>query len=158
MEGQDQKEGNSNESNPNLDQVKREFAQEIKNIKAENIGESVKIDSDKPPKPPFVCPPLILDWLQDLSPKVQKAILCKDLTPEQKKMAEPLFIPTEDERTINRKMMSWLVGKLVEKFPEAERYFSDELWFMLMNGGLFWNRVKGVNEIKEAYPANGVKQ
>lgn len=79
---------------------------------------------------PFVIPDFVLNFLQDKPIWLQKQILCKNLSPDQIKEVESIFKPSQDELVISRQLVKKYLEKLVQAFPEVEKYISDEAVFL----------------------------
>ncbi len=78
---------------------------------------------------PFVVPDFVLDFLQDKPIEIQKFIICKNLSPDQKKKVEHVFQPNANELKINREAIRELLGDLCSKYPELQPYFSNKVIF-----------------------------
>lgn len=78
----------------------------------------------------FSCPDFVLNFLQDKPVWFQKKIICKNLSPDQIKEVEYIFKPSPDELIIARQVIKKYVEKLVESYPEVEKYISDESVFL----------------------------
>lgn len=72
----------------------------------------------------------LLDFLQDKPVTVQRLLITRGLSPDQKKKVEHIFQANESEISVNRAAIRELLIDLCTKYPELTPYFSNKTIFL----------------------------
>jgi hypothetical protein len=122
--------------------IEFELKEHLDKIDREGINfEEVKSDSTNTETiRPFIVPNFVLDFLQDKPIEIQKILITKNLSPDQKKKVEYIFRPNANELTINREAIRELISDLATKYPEIQPYFSNKMIFLGTFGFGFYER------------------
>lgn len=132
---------NEEKNEKNLDNFAKNLENEFKNF-GENDGKNAEKTENTSIGSSFVCPNFVLDFLQDKPTWLQKSIICKNFGTDQIKEVEYIFKPSADELTIARQVIKKYIEKLVNAYPEVEKYLSEESVFLGSWGISFHERRK----------------
>jgi hypothetical protein len=72
----------------------------------------------------------LLDFLQDKPITIQRLLITKGLSPDQKKKVEHVFQANEHEISVNRAAIREILIDLCTKYPELTPYFSNKTIFL----------------------------
>lgn len=118
---------NDNKMSSNLENELKEHLSRVEG----GIDEQIKKDNPNiDDVKPFIVPDFVLDFLQDKPIEIQKIIICKNLSTDQKKKVEHVFLPNANELKINREAIKELLSDLCSKYPELQPYFSNKVIFL----------------------------
>jgi hypothetical protein len=82
----------------------------------------------------------LLDFLQDKPITVQRLLITRGLSPDQKKKIESVFQANANELSVNRAAIREILIDLCEKYPEVAPYFSNKTIFIATFGFGYYER------------------
>lgn len=110
--------------------IENELREHLNRVDNEYRDEEIKKDIPNAENiKPFVVPGFVLDFLQDKPIKIQEIIINSNLSPDQKEKIKHVFLPNENELSINREAMREILGDLCMTYPEIQPYFSSKTIF-----------------------------
>lgn len=113
----------------NSDEV--ELKQHLEKIENENKDQTNTKDIPNAENRPAYEPnSALLDFLQDKPIQIQKHLITRGLSPDQKKKVESVFRANENELSVNRAAIREAIIDLCQTYPELMPYFSNKTIFL----------------------------